>query len=374
MSTYNQHSYQDPYYSRDPRRRPRPNGRARLASPQYQFRRRVVAISMLGLMVAPVAWAMRDDGRAVDIAYSGGAAAMVQFDPTAGDVPAVYPPETAVEAPPETAPETVPVPDTASVTPETAPAAPEPEPVVCASKYTVQLGDSWYGIADAAGVKASLIAGTNNRNLKSTLLVGEEICLPPGADVPPVKTTAAPAAKASAPAPSCSGKYTVKAGDSWNRIATSYSVSGSALAAANGKSIKSTLLIGQSLCLPAGAKAPPSAPAASAPSGSAPPAPKTYTRAEMEQLVRNYWPDELEEQAFYVVHRESRWVPSAKNFCCYGLFQLNWLAHQSWMRGHGITDPSQLQDAETNIRIAYIVYQRSNSWRPWCTTNWCPVP
>lgn len=352
MSTYNQHSYQDPYYPRDPRRRPRPTGRPRLSTPQYQFRRRVAAISMLGLMVAPVAWAMRDDGKPVDVAYSGGAAAMVQFDPNAGDAPAVYPPETA--AVPET------VPETAAVL-ETAPAA--PQPVLCAAKYTVQLGDSWYAIADAAGVKASLIAGVNNRTLKSTLLVGEEICLPPGADVPAEKTIAP--AKTSAPA--CSGTYTVKAGDSWNRIADMYSVSATELAAVNGKTIRSTLLIGEELCLPIGAKAPSTSTATTAVPK------KTYTRAEMEQLVRDIWPDELEANAFYVVNRESRWDPSVKNFCCYGLFQLNWLAHQTWMRGYGITDPAQLLDAETNIRMAYVVYQRSNSWKPWCTDNWCPV-
>ena len=352
MSTYNQYSYQDPYYSRDPSRRPRPAKRPRVSASQYQFRRRLVAISIVGLMVAPVAWAMRDDGKPVDVAYSGGAAALVQFNPAAGDAPAVSPPVTAAPTVPDTVPVTVPAP---------APAA-EPQPVVCASKYTVQLGDSWYGIADVAGVKASLIAGANNMTLKSTLLVGEEICLPPGADVPPVKTTAAPA-KASAPA--CSGSYTVKSGDSWNRIANLYSVSATQLASVNGKTINSMLLIGEKLCLPIGAKAPTSTATTSAP--------RTYTRADMEQLVRDIWPDELEKDAFYVVYRESRWVPTAKNFCCYGLFQLNWLAHQSWMRGYGISDPSQLLDAETNIRLAYVVYQRSGSWKPWCTTNWCPV-
>ena len=350
MSTYNQYSYQDPYYPRGPRQRPRPAQRPRLNSSKYQFRRRVTAIALLGVLVAPVAWAMRDEGKPVNVAYSGGAAAVVQFNPpvAAGDAPAV--------SVPETVPVTVPV---------TQPEPAAPAPVVCAKKYTVQLGDSWYGIADAAGVKASLLVGVNNMTLKSTLLVGEEICLPPGADVPPVKTTAT---KTASTTPSCSAKYTVKSGDSWSLIASRYSVSATELAAVNGKTVKSTLLVGQVLCLPAGAKAP-----AQTTSATTVASPKTYTRAEMEQLVRDYWPDELEKDAFYVVYRESRWVPTAKNFCCYGLFQLNWLAHQSWMRGYGINDPAQLLDAETNIRLAYVVYQRSNSWKPWCTTNWCPV-
>lgn len=364
MSTYNNYSYQDPNYSRDPRQRPQPMGRPPRDTSKYQFRRRVTAISLLGLLLAPVAWAMRDDGQPVDVAYSGGAAAVVQFNPSGGsaDTPAVEPPVVI------TVPETVPV--TAPVTVPAPQSEPEsPPPVVCASEYTVQLGDSWFGVADAAGVKASLIAGVNNRTVKDTLLVGEDICLPPGAVTPPVKTTKPPV-KTSTPAPSCSGKYTVKSGDSWNRIGNLHSVAAKDLAAVNGKTTNSMLLVGETLCLPAGAKAP--SPSTAPPASVAPP--KSYSRAEMEQLVRDIWPDELEENAFYVVYRESRWVPSAKNFCCYGLFQLNWLAHQSWMRNYGISDPAQLLDAETNIRLAYVVYQRSNSWRPWCTTNWCPVP
>ncbi|MFM7125893.1 MAG: LysM peptidoglycan-binding domain-containing protein [Actinomycetota bacterium] len=351
MSTYNHHSYQDPYYTGGPRRRPRPSSRPPVSAPQYQFRRRVVAISMLGLLVAPVAWAMRDDGKAVDVAYSGGAAAVVQFDPTAGNAPAVAPPSTV--APPVTVPAATP-----------APAPAEPAPVVCAAKYTVQAGDSWYGIAEAAGVKASLIAGVNNMTLKSNLLVGEEICLPPGAAVPPVKTTAT---QTKASSPKCSGSYTVKSGDSWNRIANLYSVSATELAAVNGMTLSSTLLIGDTLCLPIGAKAPSTTTATTS-------APKTsYTRAELEQMVRDIWPDELEANAFYVVNRESRWVPTAQNWCCYGLFQLNWLAHQTWMKNYGVSDPSQLLNPETNIRLAYVVYQRAGSWKPWCTSSWCPV-
>jgi len=355
MSTYNQYSYQDPNYSRDPRRRPRPNARPPVDTSKYQFRRRVTAISMLGLLLSPVAWSLRNDGQPVDVAYSGGAAALMQFDPQggAGDALAVVPTETI----PATVPPTVPV-----TVPETVPQPAEPEQVVCASEYTVQLGDSWYGIAEAAGVKASLIAGANDMTLQSTLLVGEEICLPPGASVPPVKTVAA---KTASSTESCSGTYTVKAGDSWNRIANMYSVSATQLAAVNGETINSMLLIGEKLCLPAGAKAPSTQTSTVVK--------KTYTRAEMEQLVRDIWPDELEKDAFYVVYRESRWVPTVSNFCCYGLFQLNWLAHQSWMRGYGIESPKQLFDAETNIRMALVVYERSQSWRPWCTQNWCPV-
>jgi LysM repeat protein len=256
---------------------------------------------------------------------------------------------------------------------------PAVQAVECLS-YTVQLGDSWYGIADAAGVKAGEIAGRNGMTLQSNLLVGSEICLPPGATVPPIKTTAV---TQTTQAPKCSGKYTVRAGDSWSLIASRYSVTSTELAAANNKTVRSTLLIGDVLCLPEGAKAPSAAqPPSSSSAGSGSSSggsSRTYTRAELEQIVRDVWPDELEKNAFYIVNRESRWTPNVKNAwpsrenpCCYGLFQINWIAHKSWLANYGVTSPTQLFDPVINTKMAYVIYQRAGSWKPWWTSGWRP--
>ena len=244
-------------------------------------------------------------------------------------------------------------------------------------EYIVQAGDSWFGIADRAGVKASLIAGTNNKTIQSPLMVGQEICLPPGATVPApinpdvVTTTTTPKIV-------CVGKYTVKAGDSWSGIASKVGIKISELTAANGKTSRSTLLPGQELCLPKGSvTTSAAAPSTQAPTTTQPPKyvpTKTFTRAELEKFVRDAWPDNLEENAFYVVNRESRWNPLSRNSCCIGLFQLNWNAHKSWMKNYGITDASELLNPEINAKLAYATWQRSGSWRPWCTTNWCPTP
>jgi LysM repeat protein len=241
----------------------------------------------------------------------------------------------------------------------------------------VQAGDSWFGIADRAGVKASLIAGSNNKTIQSPLMVGQEICLPPGAVVPAaiepdvVTTTTTPKI-------ACVGKYTVKTGDSWSGIATKVGVKISELTAANGKTSRSTLLPGQELCLPKGAvTTSAAAPSTQAPTTTQPPKyvpTKTFTRAELEKFVRDAWPDNLEENAFYVVNRESKWNPLSRNSCCIGLFQLNWNSHKSWMKNYGITDASELLNPEINAKLAYATWQRSGSWRPWCTTNWCPAP
>jgi LysM repeat protein len=74
------------------------------------------------------------------------------------------------------------------------------------------------------------------------------------------------------PAPSSSGTYTVKAGDSLSGIATRHQVKLGALLAANGMTVTSVILPGQTLNLPAGAVAPsggnPSAPSNASTAGS----------------------------------------------------------------------------------------------------------
>ena len=379
MSTYQQSSVTDQFWSNGSgRRRRSPSGGQFPRGPQDPFKRRLAALFVVGLCIAPIAWAMRGDGNAVDVTETGGAAAIVQFD-TNGDSTTtviesvVVPASVPVTVAPTTVAATVPV-----TVPETVAPTTEAPKRVCASKYIVQAGDSWFGIADRAGVKASLIAGTNNKTIQSPLMVGQEICLPPGAIVPafiePDVVTTTTVAKIA-----CVGKYTVKTGDSWSGIAKKVGIKISELTAANGKTSRSTLLPGQELCLPQGAVTASGAatPSTAAPTTTQPPKyvpTKTFTRAELEKFVRDAWPDELEADAFFVVNRESRWNPLSRNNCCIGLFQLNWNSHKSWMSNYGITDASELLNPEINAKLAYFTWQRSGSWRPWCTANWCPVP
>lgn len=379
MSTYQQSSVTDQFWSNGSgRQRRSPSGGQFPRGPRDPFKRRLAALFVVGLCIAPIAWAMRGDGNAVDVTDTGGAAAIVQFD-TNGDTTTtvvesvVEPASVPVSVAPTTVAATIPV-----TVPETVAPTTEAPKRVCASKYIVQAGDSWFGIADRAGVKASLIAGTNNKTIQSPLMVGQEICLPPGAIVPaliePEVVTTTTVAKIA-----CVGKYTVKTGDSWSGIAKKVGIKISELTAANGKTSRSTLLPGQELCLPKGAVTTSGAatPSTAAPTTTQPPKyvpTKTFTRAELEKFVRDAWPDELEADAFFVVNRESKWNPLSRNNCCIGLFQLNWNSHQSWMRNYGITDASELLNPEINAKLAYFTWQRSGSWRPWCTTNWCPVP
>ena len=92
-----------------------------------------------------------------------------------------------------------------------------------------------------------------------------------------------------------------------------------------------------------------------------PPAP---TITDPEAIIRDVWPDELEEHALAIASRESRLVPTARNSCCFGLFQLNWSAHRGWLAGIGITAPAELLDARTNATAALALFEM-DGWRPW---------
>lgn len=85
---------------------------------------------------------------------------------------------------------------------------------------------------------------------------------------------------------------------------------------------------------------------------------------DVETIIRQAWPDDLEDHALQIAMRESRLQPGARNACCYGLFQIHWGAHHSWLAELGITSPNQLLDAATNAAAAYALYQR-DGWAPW---------
>jgi peptidoglycan hydrolase-like protein with peptidoglycan-binding domain len=93
-----------------------------------------------------------------------------------------------------------------------------------------------------------------------------------------------------------------------------------------------------------------------------PPAPAADT---VEGIIRDVWPDDLEDHALAIATRESRLVPTARNACCFGLFQIHWRAHHLWLTSDlGITQPAELLDARTNAQAAFALYQL-DGWAPW---------
>lgn len=253
-----------------------------------------------------------------------------------------------------------------AVTAEAAPAS-APAARACSSTYTVQPGDGWTIIAARVGVRPRELYAANNATYRTVITVGQTLCLPASATAPTTTGAAAPATSGSGA--SCASSYTVKAGDSWTLIASKAKVKVSALYAANGASAQTPLYPGRSICLPAGAApattAPPttSVPTTPAPTTTVPQ--KTYTKAEVEAIIRAVWPDDLEDKALAIAWRESNHKPGVRNWCCYGLFQIHWNAHKKWLATIGVTEASQLLDPLVNANAALTLYDRSAGWGPW---------
>jgi hypothetical protein len=151
--------------------------------------------------------------------------------------------------------------------------------------------------------------------------------------------------------------------DSWSRIADKVNVTVRALLDANDATTKTMILVGDTVCLPKGATYEAKSTEAT---GLRLPAPKKrYTRARSAAIIREVFPDRLEAKAIALAKRESKLNAAAYNWCCVGLFQINWWAHKPWLKDMGVTKASQLLDAEVNARAALQMYRRSGGWSPW---------
>jgi hypothetical protein len=92
---------------------------------------------------------------------------------------------------------------------------------------------------------------------------------------------------------------------------------------------------------------------------------RSYSAAEVEQIIRDVWPDEIEDHALLIARRESGLRPTARNRCCSGLFQIYYLANQKFLVSIGVTSAGMLLDPVVNANAAYAMYVRSGGWGPW---------
>ena len=157
-------------------------------------------------------------------------------------------------------------------------------------------------------------------------------------------------------AASCSKTYVAKRGDSWWSIAQKSNTTLNRVLKLNDANASTKILIGDEVCVPG----------QSTPVATTPAIPK-YTQAEVIQIIRDAWPDDLEERALFIAHRESKYQPGAINRskCCYGLFQIYYRWHKLWLPEVGVTSANQLLDPRLNAAAAYRMYQRNNGWGPW---------
>ena len=154
-------------------------------------------------------------------------------------------------------------------------------------------------------------------------------------------------------AASCPRTYIAKRGDSWWSIAQKSNTTLNRVLKLNGAKSTTRILVGDEVCIPAD-----KAPAATV---------STFTQAEVIQIIRDAWPDDLEERALFIAHRESKYRPGAisGSKCCYGLFQIYYRWHKSWLPEVGVTSAIQLLDPRLNAAAAYRMYKRNNGWGPW---------
>ena len=154
-------------------------------------------------------------------------------------------------------------------------------------------------------------------------------------------------------AASCPKIYLAKHGDSWWSISKKSKTTLQRVLKLNGAKTTSRILVGDEVCVPA------DAPVAATL--------QRYTEAEVIQIIRDAWPDELEERALFIAHRESKYQPGAINRsqCCYGLFQIYYRWHKLWLPEVGVMSANQLLDPRLNAVAAYRMYQRNNGWGPW---------
>lgn len=180
----------------------------------------------------------------------------------------------------------------------------------CPQTYTAAAGDSWYRIADEAGVTPGELLAENNATTSSVILPGDDICLPAGAAMPTPPTTVAPVTTTPATTPTTDPPSTT---------------------------------------VPATTVAPTA----------------NLSRTEVQELIRQTWPAEEVDTALAIARRESNFIATADNgWCCVGVFQLYWTVHRGWLDDFGIFQRSDLYDARKNIAAAYHMWQ-TQGWGPW---------
>ena len=240
----------------------------------------------------------------------------------------------------------------------------------CAGTYTVIANDFWNRFPKTSGATVQEWLNANNATAATPLYVGDELCIPPGATAPgpPPATTVPPTTAAPA---------TTAAADTAAAAATAAPATTAPPPTAPRSTVPATT--GRPAPPPAPATTTPPAPiVAGAPSteslcGAMPATNGNPTGtpgpAEVEAIIREIWPDDIEVRALCIAKREAKLRADLNNWCCYGVFALYFNYVPADLKAtYGVNEPSDLYDARTNVAIAYQVYLRGG-WKPWSQTD-----
>ena len=116
--------------------------------------------------------------------------------------------------------------------------------------YTVQAGDTLYGIARRSGMSLNALLSLNGLSQSSVIHPGQTLSVSGSAS----QTTATPVSYQTTSTSTGNGTYTVKAGDTLYRIAYNHGISLTTLLSINGLSETSTIIPGQQLVVSGSAK------------------------------------------------------------------------------------------------------------------------
>jgi|GEM_PF-445410 len=203
----------------------------------------------------------------------------------------------------------------------------------CAIDFEVRAGDYWLLLADEAGVPIAELLEANDATVDTPLFPGDDICLPAGSTTPSDDGDTADSSDI----------------ETTTTVSVETTVTTVTTVTTDEPATTATTVAPETTT---------TTPATDAPGTDA-------TPEQVKAIIREIWPDELEDRAIEIAYRESRFDPLAKNFCCYGVFQMYWEVHQSWLMEMGITSDDQLYDPTNNVRAAYALYQRAGGWGPW---------
>ncbi len=177
----------------------------------------------------------------------------------------VAPVETVTPAVPETAkPVTVDTPakPLPPVAPAVKPAKKTEKPVVAPKKedvtHVIKKGDSFWTIAALYGARVDDVVAANSGMNPLKLRIGDKVIVPlSGKTVKPAAKSVKPAAKSAkrvkktvAKPVKDDGRYVVRKGDSFSRIAARHRIKAADLAAANNMTLDQVLKVGQKLVIP----------------------------------------------------------------------------------------------------------------------------
>ncbi len=326
------------------------------------FWRRTGAMVVVGLIAAPIALALRSTDPTPGLSTSAMATALqpaIAIDTT----PATLAPEAGAAGQAAVVPALAPVVlgaaaaglqnvETASTSASSAKAS-TARKTSCAKTYTVSTGDYWIMIARNQSVALKDLLAANGATIATPLYTGRPVCLPANAvAVKTASSTATTVAKTTSTtkkkstATTTTVKVTASTAKPTPAKAPATTVKTATTTTAKTTTVKTTTTT------------------TVAPTTTVGPPKNTYTRAQTEQIIRDVWPDDVEDKAVSIATRESNLIPTVRNACCFGLFQIYFIANKATLVAAGITSQAMLYDPRVNATAAYLLYLRSG-WSPW---------